>query len=72
MLQPSEVAEQLSESGLYVHPYTLRRDAPATSGIEYATALEFLIRELRVDAIFCDQPDDAIAVRATTEYDSEV
>lgn len=59
-------ARRLAESGLLVHPYTLRRDVPPPDGIDYGTVLRFLIRELRVDAIFCDHADDAIAVRDGT------
>jgi glycerophosphoryl diester phosphodiesterase len=59
-------AQRLAESDLLVHPYTLRRDVPPPDGIDYRAALRFLIRELRVDAMFCDYPDDAIAVRGGT------
>jgi len=62
-LRPTRLAGKLTEAGLLVHPYTLRRDGEAPEGIDYFAALRFLILELRVDAIFCDQPDDALAVR---------
>jgi len=61
--EPSPLVRELDASGLLVHPYTLRRDAVDSGTVGYQAALEFLIGELRVDAIFCDQPDDAIAVR---------
>lgn len=54
----------LAEAGLLIHPYTLRRDVAPTGDVDYLASLEFLIHELAVDAIFCDHPDDAIAVRA--------
>ena len=62
-LRPSPLAIGLSEAGLLVHPYTLRRDVAPPDGIEYFAALRFLIRELKVDAVFCDFPDDAVALR---------
>lgn len=62
-LRPSKLAERLGESGLLVHPYTLRRDEPTPAGTEYSAVLRFLIHELGVDAVFCDYPDDAIAIR---------
>jgi glycerophosphoryl diester phosphodiesterase len=65
-LQASRFAERLAATGLLIHPYTLRRDADPVDGIDYDSALAFLILELEVDAIFCDQPDDAIAVRDCT------
>ena len=55
---------RLAESGLQVHPYTLRRDVAPEGEIGYFAALGLLIHELEVDAIFCDHPDDALAVRA--------
>jgi glycerophosphoryl diester phosphodiesterase len=65
-LRPSPLADALAEAGLLIHPYTMRRDAPPAGGIDYWSALRFLIRELAVDAIFCDQPDDAIRLRSGT------
>jgi glycerophosphoryl diester phosphodiesterase len=55
---------RLTEAGLLVHPYTLRRDVAPGGAVDYFAALRLLINELEVDAIFCDHPDDAIAVRA--------
>lgn len=62
-LRPSPLAERLAASRLLIHPYTLRRDLPPPDGIDYFEALRFLIVELGVDALFCDHPDDAIAIR---------
>jgi glycerophosphoryl diester phosphodiesterase len=62
-LHASSLAGRLAASDLLVHPYTLRRDADPVDGVDYDAALAFLILDLEVDAIFCDQPDDAIAVR---------
>jgi glycerophosphoryl diester phosphodiesterase len=62
-LRASALCLRLLDSKLLVHPYTLRRDAADGGERAYREALEFLICELRVDAIFCDQPDDAIAIR---------
>lgn len=60
----TELAGVLADSGLLVHPYTLRRDVAPPGTVDYFDTLRFLMHELRVDAIFCDHPDDAIAVRA--------
>ncbi|HUF72908.1 MAG TPA: glycerophosphodiester phosphodiesterase family protein [Gammaproteobacteria bacterium] len=54
---------RLAEAGLLIHPYTLRRDVAPDGEVGYFAALRLLIHELRVDAIFCDHPDDALAVR---------
>jgi glycerophosphoryl diester phosphodiesterase len=62
-LRATRLAARLGETGLLVHPYTMRRDQSPPAGISYGEALEFLINELQVDALFCDQPDDAIRVR---------
>jgi glycerophosphoryl diester phosphodiesterase len=62
-LRPSPLAGRLGDAGLLMHPYTLRRDVAPPDGIEYFEALRLLIQELKVDAVFCDFPDDAIALR---------
>jgi glycerophosphoryl diester phosphodiesterase len=63
-IRATTLAATLENAGLVVHPYTLRRDAEKPAkGISYFDALRFLIRDLQVDALFCDQPDDALAVR---------
>lgn len=59
----SGLAEHLAAAGLVVHPYTLRRDLPPPHGLDYTDVLRFLIEELRIDALFCDHPDDALAIR---------
>jgi glycerophosphoryl diester phosphodiesterase len=59
----SRLAKSFIDAGLELHPYTLRRDTPTPAGISYGAALRFLIAELAVDALFCDCPDDAIAIR---------
>lgn len=62
-LRATALAGQLGDAGLLIHPYTLRRDSVPPGGIGYEAALGFLIREIGVDAIFCDHPDDAIRHR---------
>lgn len=59
----SPLARILTDNGLALHPYTLRRDVPPPMGISYRDALSFLIGELAVEAVFCDFPDDAVAIR---------
>jgi hypothetical protein len=41
----------------------MRRDQAPPGNVGYLDALAFLIHELKVDALFCDHPDDALAVR---------
>lgn len=53
----------LRDAGLLLHPYTLRRDVRPEGEADYSATLEFLIHDLEVDALFCDHPDDALAVR---------
>lgn len=62
-LRPTRLASRLGETELLVHPYTMRREQAQARDIGYRDALRFLIHELQVDALFCDQPDDALAVR---------
>ncbi len=59
----SPLARTLIDRGLALHPYTLRRDVPPPMGVSYRDALSFLIEELAVEALFCDFPDDAVAIR---------
>jgi glycerophosphoryl diester phosphodiesterase len=59
------LAGALADSGLLVHPYTLRRDVAPAGAADYFTTLAFLIHDLKVDALFCDFPDDALAVRSS-------
>ena len=58
----SRLARVLIDSGLALHPYTLRRDLPPPD-FSYRDALRLLIEELEVEALFCDFPDDAVAIR---------
>jgi glycerophosphoryl diester phosphodiesterase len=63
-IRATALASTLADAGLIAHPYTLRREAESLAkGVGYFDALKFLIRDLQVDALFCDQPDDALAVR---------
>lgn len=62
-LHATRLASRLGETDILVHPYTMRRDQSPPGNINYIDALEFLIHELKVDALFCDHPDDALAVR---------
>jgi glycerophosphoryl diester phosphodiesterase len=59
----TELARKLGDTELLVHPYTMRRDQDPPGEIGYFEALAFLIHDLQVDALFCDHPDDALAVR---------
>jgi glycerophosphoryl diester phosphodiesterase len=59
----SPLARVLIDAGFALHPYTLRRDVAPPMGFSYREVLKFLIGELKVDALFCDFPDDAIVIR---------
>jgi glycerophosphoryl diester phosphodiesterase len=60
---PTPLTGRLRDAGLVVHPYTMRRDVAPDGPVDYVAALRFLIHELEVDGLFCDHPDDALAVR---------
>jgi len=62
-ISASPLARMIIDAGLALHPYTLRRDVPPPRGISYRDVLAFLIEELAVEALFCDFPDDAVAIR---------
>jgi glycerophosphoryl diester phosphodiesterase len=59
----TRLASRLGDTDILVHPYTMRRDQAPPGNVGYLDALAFLIHELKVDALFCDHPDDALAVR---------
>ena len=59
----TRLASLLAESDLAVYPYTMRRDVATPGEADYFETLRFLIHELEVDALFCDHPDDALAIR---------
>jgi glycerophosphoryl diester phosphodiesterase len=52
--------------GLELHPYTFRREDLPAYAPTFEDWLEFFIAEARVDGLFCDHPDVAVRVRATT------
>ena len=43
--------------GLVVHPYTLRRDAPAPGFEDFDALLRFLSDDVGIDGVFTDFPD---------------
>lgn len=59
----SSVLERIRAAGVRLHPYTFRRETlpPYVPALE--SLLEFFLAELRVDGLFCDFPDIAVAVR---------
>jgi len=62
-LGATRLARLLIDSELVIHPYTMRRDVAIPAQASYVETLRFLIHELEVDALFCDHPDDALAIR---------
>ena len=61
--QPSPLLLGARARGLLIHPYTFRADAMPLQGISFEQLLEFFLRDLKVDGIFCDFPDRAVRVR---------
>lgn len=55
--------ERIRAAGLQLHPYTFRRDRPEAQFASFDDLLGFFIEQLRVDALFCDHPDIAVARR---------
>lgn len=62
-LRTSAVRSDLRSSGLFVHPYTLRRDRLPAFATDFEDLLRFLFADVKVDGLFCDHPDVARAVR---------
>jgi glycerophosphoryl diester phosphodiesterase len=54
------------DAGLQLHPYTFCRDDLPTYARTLEEWLEFFLVEARVDGLFCDHPDVAVRVRAST------
>jgi glycerophosphoryl diester phosphodiesterase len=62
-LRPTRLLLDAREVGLAVHAYTFRADALPAYAANLGDLLRFFIAELRLEGIFCDHPDVAIAVR---------
>ena len=58
----SELFGRARGLGLEIHPYTLRRES-MPNDIKLESMLDFLIHELKVEAVFTDHPDVALSVR---------
>jgi glycerophosphoryl diester phosphodiesterase len=60
---PSPLCYAARDAGLRLHPYTFRRDdLPAYAGT-LEELLEIFVRDVGVEALFCDHPDIAVRVR---------
>ncbi|MDT8437593.1 MAG: glycerophosphodiester phosphodiesterase [Wenzhouxiangellaceae bacterium] len=55
--------ERARANGLAVHPYTFRRES-MPPGVTLERMLALFIHDLKIDALFTDHPDIALAVRA--------
>lgn len=66
-LGAAPLAERVHRAGLQLHPYTFRADRLGDVGVGFGTLLEFFFTELRVDGLFCDHPDLAVAARAAAQ-----
>ncbi len=62
-LEASGLHERIRAAGLEIHAYTVRTDCQTAPAASADDLLHFLIHELEIDAIFCDQPDAALRVR---------
>lgn len=62
-LAASPLCERLEAADLLVHPYTFRADEPPDPAPSFGELLAFFMRDLEVDAVFCDHPDRALAAR---------
>lgn len=63
-IRVSERAREARRAGLELHPYTFRADAVPAYFADLEQQLEFFYTDVGVDAVFCDHPDVAVAVRA--------
>lgn len=61
---PAALSGRLRDAGLEMHPYTLRSDELGPGGFRFDDVLDCLIHSIGVEALFCDQPDAALAARA--------
>jgi glycerophosphoryl diester phosphodiesterase len=59
---PAALVARVRSTGLQIHPFTLRQDEIAAPGFD--ETLRFLMQVVGVEAVFCDQPDAALTVRA--------
>ena len=59
-IRSSGLVERAHASGLAVHPYTFRRDELPQGFGSFPALLRFATRELAVDGLFTDFPDDVV------------
>ncbi len=62
-MQVSALRAAIDSAGLAVHPYTLRADSLPPFSADFGELLRFLFEDVEVDGLFCDHPDQAVAVR---------
>jgi glycerophosphoryl diester phosphodiesterase len=63
-------AARIRRSGLFLHPYTFRKDLLPSYVGSAEELLQLLFADVRVDGLFCDHPDVAVAVRDRLDVDS--
>jgi glycerophosphoryl diester phosphodiesterase len=61
--RPSELFSHARDAGLLLHPYTFKRQDLPDYAPELESLLALFLGELRVDGVFCDFPDVAVAIR---------
>lgn len=61
----NDVVARAHAAGLVVHPYTFRTDALPKFVSRADELLHLMLRELRVDGMFVDQPDVMVAFRSS-------
>jgi glycerophosphoryl diester phosphodiesterase len=64
--RPNDVVARAHAAGLVVHPYTFRTDALPKFARSADELLHLMLRELRVDGMFVDQPDVMVEFRKRT------
>ncbi len=57
----TDLAKFARDNGLFIHSYTVRKDALPPFAESYDQLLEMLYLGVKVDGIFADQPDEAVS-----------
>jgi glycerophosphoryl diester phosphodiesterase len=63
-LLSSAARNHAREAGLWVHPYTFRRERLVPFATSLENMLVLYLRDVQPDGLFCDFPDVAVAARA--------
>jgi glycerophosphoryl diester phosphodiesterase len=61
------LSDRAHDAGLRLHPYTFRRDDLPPYARTLEEWLEFFLKTVGIDGLFCDHPDVAVRVRDSTQ-----